>query len=122
MRLILGLTIILLALVGAAFTAPAHAEFWTGAQLKAALASQDSVERVRGEGYLMGVFDGTRGVLHCAPDMPVEKVVDVVTRMLAKADEKTLADSADQVFVPSLVRNFPCRMDPLMPGPGSRTL
>lgn len=94
-----------------ALSAPAQAEFLTGRGLLEALTADDERAIAGGIGYVLGVFDGTKGVLHCAPDPQMSQLVAAVIAVLQaadKADPAYLTRTADQMFVPFLMQRFPC--------------
>lgn len=101
----------LLAAAMVALSAPAHAEFLTGARLLEAITSTDQSVVSTAVGYIAGVFDGTKGVLHCAPDPELRQLVAAVVAVLKASDGPALERSADQMFVPFLMKQFPCPRD-----------
>lgn len=46
----------------------AHAEFYTGNDLYSRLTSDNHLERMAGLGFIIGVFDASQRIDHCAPD------------------------------------------------------
>jgi hypothetical protein len=91
------------------FSPLAGAEFFTGKQLLELLNSKDESVVAVGVGYIAGVFDGTKGSLHCAPDPELKQLVAaVVATLQAQKDPDTLARTADQMFVPFLMARYPC--------------
>ena len=61
----------------------AHAEFVSGELLRAVLASDDQYVRREAKGYIIGVFDATRGGVHCAPmTVTADDLVSMTKKML----------------------------------------
>lgn len=96
-------------LIAALLTAgTASAEFFTGNQLLEHMSSNDRTERLVSDGYIMGVHDTGRGVLHCTPGtVNLTQTRDLVFQFLQQnAAIRHLA--ADQIVNASLGRAFPC--------------
>lgn len=61
----------------------AHAEFWSGNDLLGKLQNPPGYETAQALGYIMGVFDATRGEEHCPPDnITAGQVRDMVRQHL----------------------------------------
>lgn len=99
---------ILLSLVlGPCLLLPAHAEFKTGNQLLTQIRG-DSHDYVNAVGYVTGVSDALRGVVHCPPDnITAGQITDMVKRHLENSPElRHMTGDAHVSFV--LRRAWPC--------------
>lgn len=86
----------------------ANAEFYSGNDLLSKLNDSSVVDRMVGMGYVIGVFDVTRGIIHCPPEnITAGQVRDMVHQYLrASPSDRHL--SADQHVVQVLKQNWPC--------------
>ena len=108
---------ILLSAVGGS----AHAEFWTGNDLKLKLESwereDDKLDGPMAAGYVVGVYDAIEYSFVCTPDgITVEQVVSVVLKFMRENPE-ILNLSADRVIERSLAAVWPCKRTSPSPQP-----
>lgn len=97
-----------LILAACLFAGPASAEFLSGNDLLSLLRSQERHERAAADGYIMGVHDTGRGVLHCSPvTVTMTQVRDMSTQFLTAA-AASRHKSADSLVMAVLQEAFPC--------------
>ena len=86
----------------------AHAEFVNGDLLRAALASDKEIAKQQATGYIVGVFDATRGNAHCAPtSVTVSELVAMTTQMLEEVG--ALRSHTADVLIGSMLKlRYPC--------------
>lgn len=85
-----------------------HAEFFTGNDLLRKHQSSSVVENMVALGYVMGVFDATRGEAHCPPDSVTSgQIKDMVIQHL-EAMPTIRHFSADVQVRYVLNRAWPC--------------
>jgi hypothetical protein len=73
-----------LLLILAVFSASAHAEFYTGNDLYNKQTSTSTIDQMVGLGYVVGVFDTSKGITHCGPpNVTAGQIDDMVKNYLA---------------------------------------
>lgn len=94
-----------LCLVGAS----AHADFRTGNELLEDTRSGSGVRQMFTAGYVSGVFDSTRGIVHCAPGTAtVGQVTDMVENyLLVNPGERNNPGAIIVMHV--MQRQWPCK-------------
>jgi len=104
----------------------------TGANIKAAILSDNPFSRGFVIGYIAGVFDSTLGIYHCTPSTVKEDdIIRLALDRLAKNDEPDKVDLLESVAAAFVARTFidlyPCNRGaqppsrPVGPRDGSRT-
>ena len=86
----------------------AHAEFYTGNDLLSKQQSSSTVDNMVALGYVMGVFDATRGEAHCPPDNVTAGQVKDMVRNHLEATPSTRHYVADMQVRYVLNRAWPC--------------
>lgn len=95
-------------LVGLVLSASAHAEFFSGNKLFDHLNGEAS-DRIYAMGYIVGVFDTGRGVIHCPPSgVTVGQVRDMVLTFL-RNNPQDRNFSGDSIVNHVLKNIWPCR-------------
>ena len=121
---------IVLGILLSAVAGSAHAEFWTGNDLKVRLERFQRViegkevpdpgneQDTLAAGYVAGVNDAVTGVSVCPPDgVTVGQLVSVVLKFM-RANPELLNLTADQVVERSLAAVWPCKhSSPTLPPP-----
>lgn len=97
-----------LILTAALLCGAAHAEFYDGNDLYGKLTADNSIDNMVGLGYIMGVFDSSRGVTHCPPDnVRAGQIRDMVRQHLeALPSVRNITADVQVRFV--LQRAWPC--------------
>lgn len=86
----------------------ASAEFLTGNRLLDLSRSAERYERTAADGYIMGVHDTGRGVVHCTPGgVTYTQVRDLSLQFIA-AQTAHRHNSADSLILAVLAQAFPC--------------
>lgn len=98
--------IVVAALTCASLTA--HAEFWSGNDLLEKLKQQPGFDSALGLGYVMGVFDASRGAEHCPPDNITAGQVRDMVRQHLESTPATRHFVADVQVRYVLGRAWPC--------------
>jgi hypothetical protein len=97
---------LLSALLFAASTASAHAT--NGNFLLSAIESGSWVDKGFAVGYIGGIFDTTRGQLHCAPsEVTYGQARDLIHQVLKQVPEYRHL-SAEFIITTSLAATYPC--------------
>jgi len=86
----------------------AHAEFWSGNDLLTKMQNPPGMETVQALGYVMGVFDATRGVDHCPPDNITAGQVRDMVRNHLEASPAVRHFTGDTQVRYVLGRAWPC--------------
>jgi hypothetical protein len=87
---------------------PASAEFLSGNNLLELLRSQERHERAAADGYIMGVHDTARGVVHCSPNTVTLSQVRDLSAQFITAAAASRHKSADSLVLAILQEAFPC--------------
>jgi hypothetical protein len=87
----------------------AHAEFWSGNDLLTRIQSNEYADRSLALGYVMGVFDSSRGTLHCnnIEGVTAGQVRDIAKNYLINNPQYRHM-SADLIVGVSLGQVWPC--------------
>jgi len=97
-----------LMLIFALLSNMAHAEFLTGNDLHSALKSTDKHNRDVAMGYIAGVHDTGRTVIHCSPNtVTATQVTDMVAAFL-QANPISRDKSGDSIVSIVLMSAWPC--------------
>lgn len=97
-----------LTLIACMTAGTASAEFMSGNDLLSLLRSQERHERTAADGYIMGVHDTGRGVVHCSPNaVTLSQVRDMSVQFITAA-ATARHKSADSLVMAVLQEAFPC--------------
>lgn len=81
----------------------------TGFDLLKGLHSDDPRSQLLAMGYIVGAFDASQEVLHCAPDMPPSKIVTFAEAVLVNSPESKLRQMpGDYFIVIPMADLYPC--------------
>jgi hypothetical protein len=95
-------------ILAALFCTSAHAEFMDGNKLLDKMTDGSTINDMMALGYVVGVADTTRGILHCVnSNATAGQLQDMVKKELYAAPENR-HHSADSIVVAVLRRQFPC--------------
>lgn len=100
---------IALTFLALAVASVARAEFLTGNDLLAKLADKaDNMNYALGLGYVGGVHDAGKTVVHCSPAAVTMGQIGDMTRMRLEHDPETRNLSADMLILNMLKTAWPC--------------
>lgn len=92
----------------AATAISANAEFLSGNQLLGYIKSSEVVQRAAADGYVMGVHDLGRGVIHCSPTTVSLTQLRDMTAQLLEASPSIRHQSADHLVALMMAETWPC--------------
>jgi len=87
----------------------ATANFETGNSLLSKINSSSYGDKFLALGYIMGVFDGSHNIFHCAPDGITAGQLNDLTKQVLEASPVSRNVAADALLVYVFKQAWPCK-------------